>query len=182
MRTISSMFSAQVPRSTILPQAPIGLLFVGDAEPILGTVPPGAYPTDKNNLAPRFGLAYTPRSSSSLGKTLLGEDKTVIRAGAGVFYDQTFGFSATQYSFTQPFSVTQSLTANQMNAAGGTFANPYGTIPNQWPLDLSERLFIGVPALQPFDPTFRTAYTYQYNLTIQRELPLGAAARSRLCR
>lgn len=158
-------------KSQLLPQAPLGVLFIGDPDSVLGTVPPGVYPTDKNNFAPRFGLAYTPRSSSDFGKKLLGEGKTVIRLGAGVFYDQTYGFSATQYSFTQPFSVTQSLAANQINAAGGTYVNPFGTLPNPWPLDLSERTFTGTPQLQPFDPTFRTAYTYQYNFTIQRELP-----------
>src|SRR5262249_54874136 len=47
-------------RSTTFPNATLGLLFVGDPDPVLGTVPRGLYPTDKNNLAPRFGLAYSP--------------------------------------------------------------------------------------------------------------------------
>jgi hypothetical protein len=58
-----------------------------------------------------------------------------------------------------------------MTAAGGTFSSPYGSLANPFPLDLSRRTFTGFPTLQPFDPTFRTAYTYQYNFTIQRELP-----------
>lgn len=36
-----------------------------------------AYPNDKNNWAPRIGLAWSPR----------GGGRTVVRAGAGIFYD-----------------------------------------------------------------------------------------------
>ena len=32
-------------------------------------------------------------------------------------------------------------------------------------------MFVGLPQLQSFDPRFRTAYTLQYNLSLQRELP-----------
>jgi hypothetical protein len=163
-------------RSQRLPQAPLGVLFVGDPDPILGKVPRGAYPADANNFAPRFGLAWTPSVKGGWLRTLLGEGRTSIRAGWGVFFDQTYGFGFTQYSFTQPFSVSQSLAASQIYGAGGTFANPYGTLPNLWPLDLTERTFTGTPNQQPMDPTFRTAYTYQYNLTIQRQFGLGLLA------
>ena len=156
-------------KSEHFPNAPPGLLFVGDNDPILGTVKGGLYPTDKNNLAPRLGVAYSPRPDSRWLKFLFGEGKTALRAGLGIFYDQTFGFSLTQVSSTQPFSVTQVLSANQI----GSFADPFGTVPNLWPLDLKKRAFIGIPQLQLIDPRFRTAYTYQYNATIQRELPLA---------
>ncbi|MGH9678410.1 MAG: TonB-dependent receptor domain-containing protein, partial [Candidatus Acidiferrales bacterium] len=41
---------------------------------------------DKRNFAPRLSLAYTPH----WGHFLFGEDKTIIRAGYGVFYDGLF--------------------------------------------------------------------------------------------
>jgi uncharacterized protein YegL len=44
--------------------------------------------SDNNNFAPRFGFAYTPRFRV-LGTNLFGYDKTVIRGGASVSYDQT---------------------------------------------------------------------------------------------
>jgi hypothetical protein len=158
-------------RSQRFPNAPSGVLFVGDSDPILGTVPAGGYPTDKNNLAPRLGVAYSPKVKSGWRHAIFGDGKTAIRAGWGVFYDATLGATFLQQATIQPFSVTQTLTAAQITAAGGSFANPYGTRTNPFPLDLSRRIFVGFPTLQPFDPHFRTAYTYQYNFTLQRELP-----------
>ena len=158
-------------KSERFPNAPLGLLFAGDPDPVLGVVPRAGYPADKNNLAPRLGIAYSPRPANGWARALLGDGKTAIRAGWGVFYDATFGRSFTEVRSTQPFSAARSLSANQMAAAGGTFANPYGSLPNPFPLDLNSRTFTGAPQVQPFDPSFRTAYTYQYNLTIQRELP-----------
>jgi hypothetical protein len=158
-------------KSQRFPSAPTGLLFAGDSDPILGTVPRTGYPTDKNNFAPRIGIAYSPQPGPGWLLKLFGDRKTAIRAGWGVFYDQTLGRTFTEVRSTQPFSVTRSLTAAQMTAAGGTFANPFGTLTNPFPLDLSARTFTGTPQVQPFDPDFRTAYTYQYNFTIQRELP-----------
>jgi Ca-activated chloride channel family protein len=43
---------------------------------------------DHNNLAPRFGFAYTPRFQV-FGWNPFGFDKTVIRGGASISYDQT---------------------------------------------------------------------------------------------
>jgi hypothetical protein len=158
-------------KSQRFPNAPTGILFAGDPDPVLGTIPAGGYPTDKNNFAPRLGIAYSPKPDSGWRRKIFGDNKTAVRAAWGVFYDTTLGASFTDQAYLQPFSVTQTLSAVQIAAAGGTFANPFGSLPNPFPLDLSRRNFIGFPELEPFDPTFRTAYTYQYNLSIQRELP-----------
>lgn len=156
--------------STRFPGAPEGLLFAGDPDPILGTVPRGVYPTDKNNFAPRLGVAYSPRGHSGWLKSIFGEGRTAIRAGAGVYYDQTFGSSFTQFSFVQPFSVSQLLSANHFKGNSDRFAAPFGS-QNVFPIDLSKRRFTVQPNVHTLDPTFRTAYSYHYNLTIQRELP-----------
>jgi hypothetical protein len=159
-------------QSERFPAAPAGLLFVGDPDPMLGTVPRGGYPADKNNFAPRLGVAYSPAPGGGLLKLLFGENRTALRAGGGLFYDQTYGFTFSQFTFAQPFSISQTINSAQMAVAGSTFANPFGSLPNQWPVNLGDGLFTAAPQIQPFDPAFRTAYTYQYNLTIQRELPL----------
>ncbi len=157
-------------RSRRFSHAAEGILFVGDPDPILGTVPRSGYPSDKNNFAPRFGIAYSPAPEKGLLRLLAGNRKMALRAGAGLFYDQTLGFSFSRLSETQPFSVSQLLSSSQIEAAQGTFANPFGSLPNPWPLGRSTAIFTNFPSLQPFDPTFRTAYTYHYNLTLQREL------------
>lgn len=158
-------------KSVKLPNAPVGVLFVGDPDPSLGQVPRAGYPADKNNIAPRLGLAYSPDFKKGFLHSLTGDRKTAIRLGWGLFYDQPWGVNVSRFQMVQPFAVTQTLTASQIANAGGAFANPFGSLPNLWPLDLSERQFTGTPALSVYNPNYRTAYTYQYNLSIQRELP-----------
>src|SRR5262249_51770455 len=152
------------------PAAPLGLLFPGDPDPVFGRVPRGGYPPDKNNFAPRFGLAYSPRPQSGLLRFLFGNSSTAIRGGAGIFYDQATAYTVTRFSFVQPFSVSQSLGGTQIQQGGGSFGNPFGPMPNPWPIDLSKRSFTGQPDVHTLDPEFSTAQTYQYNLMIQREL------------
>ena len=49
---------------------------------------PGLYHTDYHNFAPRVALAWSPKASGGLFKSLVGEGgKTTIRAGFGVAYD-----------------------------------------------------------------------------------------------
>ena len=158
-------------QSQRFPNAPAGILFAGDPDPILGVAPSGGYPADRNNFAPRIGLAYSPRAAMGWRRRLFGESKTAIRAAWGVFYDATLGEASTQVKLIQPFSASYTLSAPRMEASRSDFSNPYGLLPNPFPLDLSRRVFVGPVDLEPFDPRFRTAYTYQYNLTIQRELP-----------
>lgn len=158
-------------RSERFPNAPEGLLFAGDPDPLFGRAPRGTYLTDKNNLAPRLAVAYSPRPKTGWARRLLGQGKTAIRLAWGVFYDQTYGLSFTRLSSAEPFSVAQHLSASQIRAAGGTFAGPFGDLPNPFPPGPGQVVFSSRPNLQPFDPAFRTAYAYHYNLTLQRELP-----------
>jgi outer membrane receptor protein involved in Fe transport len=158
-------------QSRRFPNAPRGILFVSDPDPVLGTVPRGGYRADLNDFAPRAGIAFSPQSKRGWLRTLFGEGRTALRIGGGMFYDQTYGFSFSQASLTQPFSVLQILSWDQMRSAGGSFANPFGRGPNPWPIDLRKGLFTGTPTIQPFDPSFRTAYSVHYNFILQRELP-----------
>ncbi|HXG91710.1 MAG TPA: VIT domain-containing protein [Blastocatellia bacterium] len=49
---------------------------------------PAKVDRDNNNIAPRLGLAYSPRFKV-LGKNIFGADRTVIRGGVSVSYDRT---------------------------------------------------------------------------------------------
>ena len=51
---------------------------------------PGLYSSQTKNFAPRLGIAWTPHSESGWLNRLFGDDKTSIRAGAGMYY-QNFG-------------------------------------------------------------------------------------------
>ena len=104
--------------------------------------------TDRNNFAPRLGLAWRP----------WGGTRTVIRAGFGTFYNyQIVGNGITPLSRNSPFRQRQTA---------GPFAAALRPVPN-----LAD-LFSGNPSVVPpgIDENFRTAYVNQWSFGIQREL------------
>jgi hypothetical protein len=117
------------------------------------------YPEDRNNIAPRFGFAFTPTS----------DGKTVIRGGYGIYYD------VPALNF---FTANTSLTNG---GAAGVNANPGGADP-VYNLSVKNVVFqSGVPIFGSSTPTppfgvfavsqdFRTPYVQNYNLNIQRQL------------
>ncbi len=113
---------------------------------------------DKRNFAPRLGLAYTPH----WGRFLFGDGQTVLRAGYGIFYDGLFTNIADNSGESQP------------NTFGGTIPSPTGrgqanasTFPGIAPT-LDPKLFIQSMASNLHNPL-----TQQWNVDVQRELPLG---------
>jgi len=104
--------------------------------------------TDKNNFAPRVGVAYRP----------FGDAKTVIRAGFGAFYNlQIVGNGITPLSRNSPFRNRQTA---------GPFLATTRPLPN------IADIFAGNPSVVPpgIDPNFKTAYINQWSLGVQREL------------
>ena len=75
-------------QSTRFPNAPLGLVFPGDAG-----APRGVNFPDKKNFAPRIGFAWSPASSN----------KTSIRGGFGIFYDVLKGEDNLQFNGAPPF-------------------------------------------------------------------------------
>lgn len=115
---------------------------------------------DKNNWAPRFGFAWSPSAKEGfIGSLTGGPEKTVIRGGYGIYYDQVLVGILEQNTFTNPpFVNTVSLTGTV--AAPITYANPAAGAP---PGTLAPRSIITTT-----DP-FVTPITQQFNLTIQRQ-------------
>jgi hypothetical protein len=113
---------------------------------------------DKRNFAPRLGLAYTPH----WGRFLFGDGKTVIRAGYGIFYDGLFT------------TITDNSAETQPNTLGGFLSSQTGrgapnasTFPGIGPT-LNTTLFVESMASNLHNPL-----TQQWNVNVQRELPLG---------
>jgi len=161
-RSFSLKFGQQ---STRFPNAPKGLLFPGDAG-----APTGANFPDKNDWAPRFGFAWDP----------FKDGRTSVRGGFGVFFDILKGEDNLQFNGQAPFFGFADLFMNPgapFNAFSAPFANTGVTnsFPSRPPaqnidFDANGFLPFGGGGVFFVDPNLRTPYTYQYNLSLQREL------------
>lgn len=110
---------------------------------------------DRNNFGPRVGFAYTPH----WGQRLFGHDKTVIRAGYGVFYDGLFT------------NILDNTAATAPNATGGNFTGGAG----RGLADATGLLASITPAPNPLTTVdtitnkLANPVTQQWNLDLQRE-------------
>ena len=117
---------------------------------------------DKNNFAPRFSFAYTPK----FFKRLLGEDATVIRGGFAVNYDIYFN------------NILSNTVASPPNAIGVTTFGSDGPTERGFP-NASNTLPTVAPAANPLAtqstvlPNLHNPKTYVWNFGIQRQLPWG---------
>jgi Carboxypeptidase regulatory-like domain/TonB dependent receptor-like, beta-barrel len=123
------------------------------------------YP-DKNNLAPRLGIAWQP----------FGDSRTVVRTGFGLFYNQTFGDVYFQKGNNPPFV---SITAGNLSGAEPALCVPAACQPGQIPIAsgvLIQQALVGVaapvyPTMSPFQINFADAVIQEWNFDLQRELP-----------
>ncbi len=107
---------------------------------------------DRNNVAPRIGFAYRPMA------------KTVIRGGAGVFYDVQEGNEAQFFRNNPPFLFAQNL-------AGDPFV-PTFNLNSLFPSPTGNGTSGAIGSIQPFtaDITNRTPYVAQWNMAVEREV------------
>ena len=94
-------------QSATFPGAPLGYLVPGDPLPGGGVIPAGIAPTPKNNLSPRFGLAYAPSFSDGLMNKLTGgPGRTSIRLGGGRFFTSPQGLTVAYPTGNPPYGLT----------------------------------------------------------------------------
>lgn len=141
-------------QSTVVPNAPAGLLFPGDEG-----IGRGIISSDRNNFAPRIGLAWDP----------FGDSKTSIRTGFGLFYGGISGNEWNSTADNQPFTIRQrfnnvaSLTDPYGLLPGGVSPYPYSYTP-------SAPRFVFPASIAGPSLDFRWPYTYQMNFSVQRQL------------
>jgi outer membrane receptor protein involved in Fe transport len=111
---------------------------------------------DYNNIAPRLGFAYSPHAGG-----FLGDGKTVIRGGFGIFYDSTFSNILVNATQTSPNAAAGTLIQTSDNG----LANAISLIPTI-PKVLNPKSTVENEASNTVNPI-----TYQYNLGVERELP-----------
>ena len=112
---------------------------------------------DWKDLAPRLGLAWMPGNHGGKG------GKTVIRLGAGVFYDR---FGDNQMLQTLRFD---GHTQRQFVLNIPSFFPQVPSIPTLETLGLPQ-------TIRQVDPNLRSAYLIQSALGIERQLPMGMVA------
>lgn len=114
---------------------------------------PSPIQTDKNNLAPRLGIAYAP-----------GDRKTVIRASFGIYYDR-IPLRATSNALQRDGTKYVVVQLAPTQAGAPVFPNVLAAQP---------ATFITKPNLTRIDPNIETSYSEQANLQVERELPGNA--------
>src|SRR5215472_10064744 len=151
-------------QSTVRPGAPAGILFPGDAGVTRGIVS-----TPWNHVSPRIGLAWDP----------IGNGRTSVRAGAGIFYGSLSGNQWNTTSNFEPFAIRLSFTNNKgaTKSTGATLSNPYRNLPGGDPFPYSGQFVPGGPIFGA-SPNFHWPYTYQLNFSVQRQVTanLGVTA------
>ncbi len=113
-------------------------------------------PEDKNNIAPRIGLAYTPHNG-----TWLADGRTVIRAGFGIFFDPEFTNITLNSAANAPNIASGLLTQTTGNGLG----NATGLIA-QIPPQVSDQ-----SSVETVVKNLVTPYSPEWNLGFERELP-----------
>jgi hypothetical protein len=139
-------------QSVVNPTAPLGLLFVGDTGITRSTIA-----TDKNNIAPRLGVAWDVR----------GDGKYSVRAAYGVFFDRIIGLIPFQFGLDPPFDIIPAIPFPFIPSFGDPFngMSPFqGRTAQQV---AAANIFPAFSFLQVMDPKMRTPYVQQWNLTGQ---------------
>lgn len=111
----------------------------------------------RNAWGPRLGFSYSPHFAESL----FGVDKTVIRGGAGVFYDAFFTNISNNTASLSP----NTLGGTQNGTTGRGVANALESIAAITPTADPTN------TIEPVTDNLRNPRTYQWNLNVQRELP-----------
>jgi hypothetical protein len=144
---------------------------------------PGYYSPDRHDFSPRIGLAWNPSFHDGFLGRLLGDHKTVIRAGGSIIWDETvinnvialenqgdftFGGQSSENFGTSGDSLASLEFEPRLNSLTAPPVPP-ATITFQSPVTPAFSVFSG----EGVTDQFRTPYSIIASFGFQRELPGG---------
>ncbi len=116
-----------------------------------GAFPRGLIEPDRNNWAPRIGIAWRPKS----------KNQVIVRAGYGIYYNGSiYSQFVTRLASQPPFATSNSITtslASPLNTATAFTQTASQTILNTYAIDRY----------------YKVGYAQTWNFSIQRNLPLN---------
>ncbi|HEV2223241.1 MAG TPA: carboxypeptidase regulatory-like domain-containing protein [Terriglobia bacterium] len=155
---------------------------------------PDWWPTG-HNFAPRLSLAWSPEPSADWLKRIVGDDKTAIRAGFGMYYDHfgqsmilTFDQSGGEFglatNLSNPAQVESAQSSPRWQPISGqpltSAVNNIPTKDNNGTVIFTPAPAAGFPTTFPpgnfcicwgLDSSLKTPYSYALDFSVARELP-----------
>lgn len=124
----------------------------------------GQLTVDRNNVAPVLGFAWSP---------FPGSDRTVLRGGFRVGYDDIFNNIPANQSLNPPFNITTSQTAGVTQTGKFNYATAFNqnvplvkNVGKQGPGTPT----VGLLSFNGMDPHIRSSYNYAFNLGVEQKL------------
>ena len=140
-------------KSTRFSNAPVGVVFPGDAG-----IPRGITPVRYGHISPRVGFAFDPS----------GTARTSIRGGAGVFWGSVSEELWTQGGNTSPYALSYTF-PNTSSVTGATLSNPYRGGTNPF-LNAQTAVFPNGVRLGGISKDANWPRTVQVNFSVQQQL------------
>lgn len=153
-------------QSTVFPTAPAGLVFPGDQG-----ISSAGYNTHYNNFAPRIGFAWNPMR------------KLTVRAGWGIYYDNSEEELTLQNLLAPPFALIDTGAGDFPLFGSPTFATPFcdvsgaGCVTQKYPYSppAAGSAVDFANSFEPFalnivDPSFNVQYVMNQQLSVQYQV------------
>ncbi|HXB72271.1 MAG TPA: hypothetical protein VNY05_28795 [Candidatus Acidoferrales bacterium] len=140
-------------QSTVVPGAPLGIVFPGDSGFVNGLIPP-----DKNNFGPRVGIVWDPG----------GNGKMAVRASYGLFHENFRADLWTYPAVNQPFVI--SVLINNPFSLSDMYHGLVDPFPYVY-TNASAKFSLPMGLFTVLSPNVTSPYIHHVNFSVEHSLP-----------